>query len=217
LRLTGAYFSIVSWGLSGVAMVAALNLTELTDGPLGIFGFPPITVGPLLLVDPKSYFFTTSVILLLTVLMLLAVRNSRFGAAIESIRQNRHLARSVGVDVFRERLKAFVLSAPIAALSGALCVPYTQIVTPEVFSVSNTVDALLMVLIGGTGLLAGPIVGAVIFSIVPYYLNMDPNVRILVFSSAIVAIMIFAPGGLHLIAKRLIDRIKGGRDEPDAA
>jgi branched-chain amino acid transport system permease protein len=216
LRLTGAYFSIVSWGLSGVAMVAALNLTDLTDGPLGIFGFPPIKLGPLLLVDPRSYFFATAVILLLTLLLLVAVKYSKFGSAIESIRQNRHLARSVGVDVFRERLKAFVLSAPIAALSGALCVPYTQIVTPEVFSVSNTVDALLMVLIGGTGWLGGPIIGAAIFSIVPYYLNMDPNVRILVFSSAIVVIMIFAPGGLYLIAKRLSERIRTGGDVSDA-
>jgi branched-chain amino acid transport system permease protein len=210
LKLTGAYFSIVSWGLSGVAMVAALNLTHLTEGPLGIFGFPPITLGPILMTDPRSYFFVTAGALILTVLLLYAVRDSQFGRAIESIRQNRHLAQSVGVDVFRQRLKAFMLSAPIAALAGGLCVPYTQIVTPEVFSVANTVDALLMVLIGGTGLLVGPIVGAVIFSILPYYLDLDPNVRILVFSTAIVVIMIFAPGGLHQISKRLLARVNGG-------
>jgi branched-chain amino acid transport system permease protein len=210
LKLTGAYFSIVSWGLSGVAMVAALNLTSLTEGPLGIFGFPPITLGPILLTDPRSYFFVTATALLLTVLLLYAVRSSGFGGAIESIRQNKHLAQSVGVDVFQQRLKAFMLSAPIAALAGALCVPYTQIVTPEVFSVTNTVDALLMVLLGGTGLLVGPIVGAVIFSILPYYLDLDPNVRILVFSTAIVVIMIFAPGGLHQMTRRFVARFHGG-------
>lgn len=210
LKLTGAYFSIVSWGLSGVAMVAALNLTHITDGPLGIFGFPPITLGPILMTNPRNYFFVTAAALILVVLLLYAVRDSQFGRAIESIRLNRHLAQSVGVDVFRQRLKAFMLSAPIAALAGALCVPYTQIVTPEVFSVGNTVDALLMVLIGGTGLLVGPIVGAVIFSILPYYLDLDPNVRILVFSAAIVIIMIFAPGGLHQISKRLLARVRGG-------
>ena len=210
LKLTGAYFSIVSWGLSGVAMVAALNLTQLTEGPLGIFGFPPLTLGPILLTDPRSYFFVTAAMLIMIVLLLYAVRDSQFGHAIESIRQNRHLAQSVGVDVFRQRLKAFMLSAPIAALAGALCVPYTQIVTPEVFSVTNTVDGLLMVLIGGTGLLVGPIVGAVIFSILPYYLDLDPNVRILVFSGAIVVIMIFAPGGLHQVSKRVVASFGGG-------
>jgi len=210
LKLTGAYFSIVSWGLSGVAMVAALNLTHFTEGPLGIFGFPPITLGPVLLTDPRSYFFVTAALLIVVTLVLYYVRDSRFGCALESVRQNRHLAQSVGVDVFRQRLKAFMLSAPIAALAGAFCVPYTQIVTPEVFSVSNTVDGLLMVLIGGTGLLGGPIIGAAIFSVLPYFLDLDPNIRILVFSMAIIVIMIFAPGGLHQIAKKLLARLSGG-------
>jgi branched-chain amino acid transport system permease protein len=216
LRLTGAYFSIVSWGLSGVMMVAALNLTHLTEGPLGIFGFPAIKLGPLLMTDPRTYFYVCAAVLIGAVLTLYAVRDSQFGAAIESVRQNRHLAQSVGVNVVRQRLKAFMLSAPIAALGGALCVPYTQIVTPEVFSVANTVDALLMVLIGGTGLLVGPVIGAVVFSILPYFLDLDPNVRILVFSLLIVVIMIFAPGGLHKIVGDLYTRIRGGRRASDA-
>lgn len=208
LRLTGAYFSIVSWGLSGVALVAALNLTDVTGGPLGMYGFPPITVGSIPMSSPRGYFFVTATTLILAVLLLHAVRDSRFGAAIESVRQNRHLAQSVGVDIFRQRLKAFMLSASLASIGGALCVPYAQIVTPEVFSVGNTVDALLMVLLGGSQLLVGPIVGAVIFTVIPHYLELDPNVRILLFSTAIILIMIFAPGGLHQITGTLIRRLK---------
>ena len=109
-----------------------------------------------------------------------------------------------------------MLSAPLAALAGALCIPYTQIVTPEVFAVNNTVDALLMVLLGGSSLLVGPIIGAVIFSIIPYFFDLDPNVRILVFSTAIILIMMFAPGGLHQMAGALIDRLSGGRREPQS-
>lgn len=216
LKLTGAYFSIVSWGLTGVALVAALNLDELTGGPLGMFGFPPITVAGIDLTEPRGYFFVCAAALMGAVLLLRAVRDSGFGATIESVRQNPHLARSVGVDVFRVRLKAFMLSAPLAALAGALCIPYTQIVTPEVFAVSNTVDALLMVLLGGSSLLVGPIIGAVIFSIIPYFFDLDPNVRILVFSTAIILIMMFAPGGLHQMAGALINRLSGGRREPQA-
>jgi len=216
LRLTGAYFSIVSWGLSGVALVAALNLTDVTGGPLGMYGFPPITVASIPLANPRGYFFVTVTVLILAVLLLHAVRDSRFGAAMESVRQNRHLAQSVGVDIFRQRLKAFLLSATLAALGGALCVPYAQIVTPEIFSVGNTVDALLMVLLGGSQLLVGPIIGAVIFTVIPHYLELDPNVRILLFSTAIVLIMIFAPGGLHQISSALIRRFKrkSGAQDP---
>jgi branched-chain amino acid transport system permease protein len=212
LRLTGAYFSIVSWGLTGVAMVAANNLDDLTGGPLGLFGFPPIGIGPLELGDPQTYFLMTATILLASILFLVAVRRSPFGAAMESVRQNPHLARSVGVDVARIRLKAFMLSAPLAALAGALSVPYTQIVTPEVFSVANTVDGLLMVLLGGARLVIGPVIGAAMFTLIPQVLNLDPNVRILVFSSIIILIMMFAPGGLHQLSVALRERFGRKKD-----
>ncbi|SCB27318.1 branched-chain amino acid transport system permease protein [Bradyrhizobium yuanmingense] len=213
LRLTGAYFSIVSWGLTGVAMVAATNLEEVTGGPLGLFGFPPIEIGPLQLSDPQTYFAVTATILLLAILFLVALRRSPFGAAMDSVRQNRHLARSVGVDVARVRLKAFMLSAPFAALAGALAVPYTQIVTPEVFSVANTVDGLLMVLLGGAQLVVGPVIGAAMFTLIPQAMNLDPNIRILVFSSIIILIMMFAPGGLHQLGVALRDRFGGKTDD----
>ncbi len=213
LRLTGAYFSIVSWGLTGVAMVAATNLEEITGGPLGLFGFPPIEIGPLQLSDPQTYFAVTATILLLAILFLVALRRSPFGAAMDSVRQNPHLARSVGVDVARVRLKAFMLSAPFAALAGALAVPYTQIVTPEVFSVANTVDGLLMVLLGGAQLVIGPVVGAAMFTLIPQVMNLDPNVRILVFSSIIILIMMFVPGGLHQLGIALRDRLGRKKDD----
>lgn len=212
LRLTGAYFSIVSWGLTGVAMVAATNLEPITGGPLGLFGFPQITLGPLQLGNQQTYFFVTATTLLVSILFLVAVRRSPFGAAMESVRQNQHLAQSVGVDVTRVRLKAFMLSAPFAALAGALTVPYVQIVTPEVFSVGNTVDSLLMVLLGGSQLIVGPVIGAAIFTLIPQVLDLDPNVRILVFSAIIILIMMFAPGGLHQLGVRLRERLGRARD-----
>ena len=212
LHLTGAYFSIVSWGLTGVAMAAATNLDRLTGGALGLFGFPPILIGPLRLADPQTYFLVTATILLASILFLVSVRRSPFGAAMDSVRQNPHLARSVGVDVPRVRLKAFMLSAPLAALAGALSVPYAQIVTPDVFNVANTVDGLLMVLLGGTRLVVGPIIGAVMFTLVPQTMDLDPNMKILVFSLIIILIMIFAPGGLHQLGAALCDRLRRTRD-----
>lgn len=210
LRLTGAYFSIVSWGLSGVAMVAALNL-EITGGPLGMFGFSRLAIGPFDLSSPRTYFLVVATILLLVLVVLAHVRSSRFGNALESIRQGRHLAQSLGINVFRERLKALVLSAPVAALAGSLCLPYTQIVTPEVMSVLRTVDALLAVLIGGTGLLFGPVIGAVIFTVVPQFMDFDANVKVLVFSLLIIFVMMVAPGGLHQLFKAVAGWAGAGR------
>jgi branched-chain amino acid transport system permease protein len=216
LRLTGAYFSIVSWGLAGVAVIVALNLEHITGGALGLFGFPPLHLAGLDLGQPRQYFLAASGVLVLVVLLLHAVRTSRFGAAMESVRQNPHLAASLGIDVFDQRLLAFVFSAVLASIGGALTLPFTPIVTPELLSVVVTVDALLMVLLGGTRLLVGPVLGALVFCIVPYYIEMDANVRILVFSSAIILLMMFAPGGLHQILLSTLARFRGGQRAPDA-
>lgn len=209
LRLTGAYFSIVSWGLASVAVVVAINLEHFTGGGMGLFGLPPMHVLGLDLSQPRLYFFVAAAVLVLAVVVLMAVRTSRFGSALKSVRQNRHLASSLGIDVFRQRLKAFVLSGALASLAGGLSVPYTQIVTPEALGISLTVDALLMVLLGGTRWLAGPIVGAMVFSIIPFYLEIDVNVRTLVFSVGIIAIMMFVPGGLQQLGLAIVRKLKG--------
>src|SRR5204862_8343320 len=120
-------------------------------------------------------------------------------------------ASSLGIDVFGQRLRAFVLSAALASVAGGLSVPYTQIVTPEALGISVTVDALLMVLLGGTRWLFGPVVGAMVFSIIPFYLDMVVNARMLAFSVAIIAIMIFVPGGLHQLGLALVSKFKGNR------
>lgn len=207
--LTGAYFAIVTWGLSGVALVVALNL-EITGGPLGLFGFPRLALGPLDLVDPRIYFITSSIILLIVLIFLAHVRSSRFGQALESIRQSPHLAQSLGIDIAREKLKILVLSAPVAALGGALSLPYTQIVTSEVLSVMRTVEAMLAVLIGGTALLFGPVLGAVIFTVVPQMMDLDANLKMLIFSLLIIFVMIVVPGGLHQAIGMLRHRRKKG-------
>lgn len=212
LRLTGAYFSIVTWGLAGVAMVVVQNL-EITGGALGLFGFSRLNLGPFDLTNPRSYFVVTALTLLLTLVFLAHVKSSRFGLALESTRQSPHLAKSLGIVVFREKLKVLVLSAPIAALAGALCLPYTQIVTPDAMSIVRTVDAMLAVLIGGTGLLFGPVIGAIIFTIIPQLMHFDANVKMLVFSVLIIFVMIVVPGGLHQAITSLQNRWKarGGR------
>jgi branched-chain amino acid transport system permease protein len=208
LRLSGAYFAIVSWGLAGVAVVVALNLEPITGGSMGLFGLPSMTILSLDLSRADRYFYVSAAVLVVAVILLNALRHASFGVALESIRQNRHLAASVGIAVFRQRLKAFVCSAALASVAGALTVPYTQIVTPESLGVNLTVDALLMVLLGGARWIFGPIVGAVVFSILPFYLEMDANVRLLAFSIAIILIMIFVPGGFHQLGLAAVSRLK---------
>ncbi len=211
LKLTGAYFSIVSWGLASASVVAALNLDTVTGGPLGLFGFGDMRLGPLDLTDPRMYFIATGLVLGVALLVLQAVRLSPFGRAMRSVRESRHLAQAVGIDAQRLRLKAFVMSAPFAALSGAMTVPYVNIVNPEILSIAHTVDGLLVVLLGGTSSLFGPVVAAIAFTVLPHLLSVDPNVKVLISSALVIALLYFAPGGLRELALRLRSFIRRSR------
>lgn len=205
LRLTGSYFTIVSWGVSAVAVVVANSLKDVTGGALGLIGIPTATIGPLGLNDPKTYLWVGGVTLILVVLLLAIVRRSAIGVRANAARMNRKLAQSLGAPVYRDRVWLFVLSASVAALSGAFAVSYFRIVTPGILGVFTTVDALLMVLLGGVSFLLGPVIGAFFFRLVPEAIQISPEVRTLVFSVLIIVLMLFAPGGLPEVVQRVKD------------
>jgi branched-chain amino acid transport system permease protein len=215
LRLTGAYFSIVSWGLAGVAVIAANNLTELTGGALGFYGIPTATVGPWTLADPQTYAWVTGATLLIVLAVLWRVRSTRFGVTLNGTRLNERLGTSLGIHAYRERVKAFVFSAGLAALAGAFYITYASIITPDSMSVFVTVEALLMALIGGTGYLVGPVVGAVFFKIVPERLALEADVRQIVFAVLIIFVVLLAPGGLPHVVRRAAGRFKRRRGGVD--
>jgi branched-chain amino acid transport system permease protein len=203
LRLSGSYFAIVSWGLAAVAVIIATNLEDFTGGALGFFGVPLAHIGPLSLVDPPTYLWVSGGLLVLVVLVLAALRRSAFGIRVNGGRLNRHLAESVGANVYADKVRAFVLSGVLAALSGALSVTYLSIVTPGTLAVTVTVEGLVMVLLGGTGFLLGPVLGALFFKLVPEWIHLQAEIRMVIFALLIIVIMMTAPGGLPDVVKRL--------------
>jgi branched-chain amino acid transport system permease protein len=203
LRLSGAYFSIVSWGLAAVAVIVATNLDDVTGGALGLFGIPLAEIGPISLVDPSNYLWVCGGLMVLVVVVLAALRRSAFGIRVNGGRLNRHLAESVGANVYADKVQAFVLSGTLAALSGALSVTYLSIVTPGTLAVTLTVEALVMVLLGGSGFLLGPVLGALFFKLVPEWIHLDAEIRTVIFAALIILIMMTAPGGLPDVINRL--------------
>jgi branched-chain amino acid transport system permease protein len=220
LRLSGAYFAIVSWGLAAVGVIVANNSDELTGGALGMFGVPTAEIGPLSLSDPDTYLWVSGTLLVLVVAGLALLRRSAFGVRVNGGRLNPHLAESVGIDVYSDKVKAFIVASGLSALSGALSVSYLGIVTPGTMAVTTTVEALLMVLLGGTGFLLGPVIGALFFKLVPEWIHLEAEVRMVLFALLIIVIMMTAPGGLPDIVKRLTGlrrgRGRGSGGPPDA-
>jgi branched-chain amino acid transport system permease protein len=125
--------------------------------------------------------------------------NSRAGRAMIALRENESLAMSVGIDVTRYLVLATVVSAAIAGMAGALYTHYIRIVDPNIFLFIYTVTMVIMVVTGGKGTLAGPIVGGVLFGIVPEVLRgmkIVPEVQWIVYGVLMIAIVYFLPEGI---------------------
>ena len=116
-----------------------------------------------------------------------------------ALRENESLAVSVGIDVTRYLVLATVVSAAMAGAAGALYAHYVRIVDPDIFLFIYTVTMVIMVVTGGKGTLAGPVVGGLIFGIVPEVLRalaIEPEVQWIAFGALMIAIVFLLPQGI---------------------
>jgi len=112
--------------------------------------------------------------------------------------ENETLAISVGIDVTKTLTRAAVISAGIAGAAGSLYAHYIRIIDPEVFAFINTVTMVIMVISGGKGTLAGPIVGGMIFGLLPVFLRpiMVPEAQWIAYGGALIVILFVLRRGI---------------------
>ncbi len=198
LKLRGAYFVLVTISFAGVISLVSVNWMELTNGPLGLPGIPPPTLGPWSLRSKPAYYCLVLVAVALVWLVCWRLVDSRIGRAFVALRENEPLAESVGIDVTRYLVLAAVVSAAMAGLAGGLYAHYTRFVSPEVFLFSYTVTMVIMVVAGGKGTLAGPLVGALLFTVLPEALREATSWQwqMLAYGVILVLIVFFLPRGI---------------------
>jgi branched-chain amino acid transport system permease protein len=203
-RVRGAYFVIVSISFAEVMRLVAVNWVELTQGPMALNNIPPLTlwlpgVGEhVFWKKPANYWLILSVAVVSYVLVRRLVR-SRAGRAMIALRENEPLATSVGIDVTRYLVLTTVCSAAMAGAAGALYAHYIRIVDPDVFLFIYTVTMVIMVITGGKGTLAGPIVGGLIFGLLPETLRafaIPPEAQWIVYGVLMILVLYFLPAGI---------------------
>lgn len=203
-KVRGAYFVIVTVSFAEVVRLVALNWIELTQGPMALNNIPALKIEIPGLLDlsfvrkPMGYVLVLTVAIVSYVLIRRLVR-SRAGRAMVALRENEPLARSVGVDVTRYLVLATVISAGMAGAAGTLYAHYVRVVDPDIFLFIYTVTMVIMVVSGGKGTLAGPIVGGVIFGLLPEVLRaaaIKPEVQWVIYGVLMVFIVYFLPEGI---------------------
>jgi branched-chain amino acid transport system permease protein len=212
-RLRGPYFTIVTIGVSEAVRVFAsgFSFTGGSSGlrmPAGSFDF--------------GVNYASMVVLALAVVALSAVLSrGTFGTALSAIRQDIDAAEALGVDSTRFKLAAHAISAALVALAGSLYAINFQYVAPgSVFDFRLSLSIVLMPIIGGVGTLAGPVLGAVIFSYLQIKLLTIPALRdsyLFLYGGLLILVMLFEPKGLVGLWNRLtaaVRRRSGGTDGP---
>ena len=206
-KVRGAYFVIVSISFAEVVRQVAVNWLELTQGPMALNNIPPLELfGHAFWKKPENYWLVLAVAVVCYILIRRLVY-SRAGRAMVALAENESLATSVGIDVTRYLVLATVVSAAIAGAAGALYAHYVRIVDPDVFLFIYTVTMVIMVVTGGKGTLAGPIVGGLIFGLLPEGLRaaaIPPETQWIVYGVLMVLVVYFLPTGIVPALRRYV-------------
>lgn len=202
-RTRGMYLAIVTVAFGVMLYLVGLNWYQVTGGPQGLLDLSWPQVGSLVFDDDTSYYYLAVGILGLVAFLLSRHSASRRGLALRALRNNEPLARSVGISPLRYYVTSFGLGSALAGLAGAMLVHYLGSVSPAVMSFDYLFIMLTMVILGGMGTVAGPIIGAVIVVWVPALLDVSDSTRALIFSLMIAVAFPLLPAGMYPAAVSL--------------
>lgn len=184
LRLKGDYLAIVTLGFGEIIRIIFLNVQDV-GGARGLPGIPP-----------KANFFWVYLWVVITFVALLRLLRSSYGRAILSVRENEIAAESMGINISRYKIVAFVISSFFAGIAGGLFAHFQSFIDPNSFVFNKSVEAVIMVVIGGMGSLSGAILGGVIVTLLPELLRVFEQFRMVIFPLILIVLMLVRPMGL---------------------
>lgn len=214
LRLRGPYFVIVTIGFAEIIHLICLNWVSLTNGPMGVPGVPAADlwlpfVGSIDLSSRVTFYYVTLLLVTVTTYVVYRMINSRVGRAFLSLRENEPLAESIGVSAYKYGMIAFVTGTALAGVAGSFYAHYVCFISPELFRFYYTVTMIVMVIIGGRGTVWGPILGGIIFTVVPEYLRVAAEYRMPAVGLILVLVIRYMPQGILPILESGISRLAG--------
>ncbi|GAB6171665.1 hypothetical protein JCM15765_11430 [Paradesulfitobacterium aromaticivorans] len=197
LRLEGFYFAVATLALSMLSEVILLQWGTVTGGASGIALEIGSNISSMVLTT-LTMAITAVIFILLQVLM-----HSPVGRAFLAIREGEAAAASLGIDTVYYKVLAFIISGIISAVAGIMYILDFHFINPGAFSISVVFTLLFMVVIGGLGSTRGAILGAFVLSLIPELLSAIGEYQLLVYGIIVTLVILFVPGGLESIIKRV--------------
>lgn len=218
LRLKGHYFSIFTLCVGYIMFLVIEKWESLTHGTVGIIGIPaPSPIGTLAFDTPLALYYLAFFWLVLGMWVMRRIVNSLLGRTFMAIRNGDELAESLGINLMRNKVLAFMLSVFYAGVAGGLYAGYVRFIGPDVAAVEHTFDMTMYMIIGGLGTLLGPLLGALAMPWLTQYLQFLQEYRFLVFGPILVLLVIFVPHGIvgTYLGWRARRAAQGGRHAQD--
>ena len=200
-RLREFYFAVVTLAFSEMARLIVLNWNGLTNGSLGINlqDKPTLWIpgrGVITVDGTLTWYYLSAAALLLTILVCWRIVHSWMGRCFVAIRLNDELGDALGINVFRYKLAAFAAGNLIAAVAGSLYSFYLGFIEPGFLSIDQSLAIVAMVLLGGRGKVAAPVVGAFVLTALPHVIHFSAEVRSIVYGGILILTILLMPQGI---------------------
>ncbi len=220
LRLRGHYLAMATLGFNEIMYVVFREARAVTGGNDGLGGIPYPEVAGLRIDTPVGVYLLVWGVALLTLLLVTNILRSRPGRAMRALHATENGALACGIDTVGLKIRTFALSAALAGLAGALYAHGVGFISPTTFGLDQSVIYVAIVVVGGAGSLAGPVLAAVALTLLPYADALVPGltketIAVMqdweadIYGLAMIAVVIFAPAGIGGLLRRASARRAG--------
>jgi branched-chain amino acid transport system permease protein len=216
VRLRGHYMALATLAFGLLVDSLAIGLSDVTGGPSGFTKIPHFALGAFTFADPRANYYLVWAVAIVVFVLLANLLRSDFGRALRAIRTDQTAALALGIDVPRYKLYAFLISAACASVAGSLYAFYFQFLSPEMVSTPRSLEYVTMLVIGGEGSLAGPVLGVLLLVLLPTSVQALDQVKTLFSGLVLVGGLLLLPSGIlgavaALLARRSGRGIRGPR------
>lgn len=217
LRTRGSYFAIATLCFNVIITAIIDRWEALTGGARGLLGIPgpapiPLPFGAEIAFESlASNYYLVLIMLFITLIIIYRVVHSLVGRSFIAIKENEELTESIGINAMRGKLLSFTVSTFLVGLAGGLYAAYIGFLSPEISDFHMTFQFLVYLVLGGMGTMAGPLVGAVILTVITEFLHALAAYRLVAYGFLLVVFIIFLPkgivGGVRMAWPRITKRV----------
>jgi branched-chain amino acid transport system permease protein len=203
LRLKGHYFALATLGVNVSFSIIVTNWVDVTGGSNGITGIPAMSVLGIVIDSERRFFYLALCFVVVLTAFAAYIRSTALGRSMIAVRDDELAASVSGLNLTRVKVTALTLGGIYGGIAGVMFALHARFVAPEDFNISNSIVYLAMLVVGGEATILGPILGAVVLTLLPEWLRGVGSAYLMVFGLMVVLMLFLAPKGLVGLIKRV--------------